>query len=445
MLDYYMTNIPTLNLVKKLSYHNSYLKYVLLFLGLIVWIIIPIIGIFPLLLFIHFNLNSKKNKISVLNLSILILIAVTTAIFTSSQNIISDTAAYVTRYGDLGQYSPFELAYGKGVEFILPLLSYPIYIISNGSKYSFLFCWSLFINLATIYIAIKLSRENFALILFYTIANPAFFLQIFLIRQFIASIFVLLALVNLESEITTWGFYATSFFTHTTSIMYLPIIIWGIKGTNWIRKLFSIFTNNLVFKILVLLLIISAFAIGIQYNALLNFFKVLSGTDFLYSKSQYWSADNRDTGLGISTTRTVEFLTILLINSFMLQKNHQYSISKNRDLLMSIIFVCLFFLCLITSNIGGYFSLRIGLLLMGFSGIFYYQLLNKKWKIPDLKNIFIVISLIFAFLRFLSFLYNQGKAELYYLNGQAFESSILEYIKLAYESFTNDVQIERFR
>jgi hypothetical protein len=82
---------------------------------------------------------------------------------------------------------------------------------------------------------------------------------------------------------------------------------------------------------------------------------------------------------------------------------------------------------------------------MGFSGIFYYQLLNKKWKIPDLKNIFIVISLIFAFLRLLSFLYNQGKAELYYLNGQAFESSILEYIKLAYESFTNDVQIERFR
>jgi hypothetical protein len=440
-----MTNLPTLNLVKKLSYHNSSLKYVLLFLGLIVWIIIPIIGIFPLLLFIHFNFNSKKNKINGLNLVILILIAVTTAIFTSSQNIISDTAVYVTNYEDLGRYSPFELAHGKGVEFILPLLSYPIYIISNGSRYSFLFCWSLFINLATIYIAIKLSKENFALILFYTIANPVFFIQIFLMRQFIASTFVLLAIVNLESEIATWGFYAISIFTHFTSIMYLPIIIWGIKGTNWIRKLFSIFTNNLVFKILVLFLLISAFAIGIRYGTLLKFFDILKGTEALYAKSRYWAAENKDTGLGIGRTRIVEFLTIFLINSFMLKKNHQSPRDKNRDMIMSIIFTYLFFLCLITSNIGGHFSLRIGLLLLGFSGIFYYQLLDKKWKIPDLKNIFIAISLIAVFVRFFYFLYNQGKVELYYLNGQPFENSILEYIKLAYESFTNDVQIERFR
>ncbi|MFM6062821.1 MAG: hypothetical protein ACKPAE_10415, partial [Microcystis panniformis] len=124
---------------------------------------------------------------------------------------------------------------------------------------------------------------------------------------------------------------------------------------------------------------------------------------------------------------------------------HQSPIDKNRDLIMSIIFTYLFLMCLLTNNIGGYFSLRIGLLLIGFSGIFYYQLLNKKWKIPNLKNIFIAISLIAVFLRFFYFLYNQGEGELYYLNRQPFENSILEYIKLAYESFTNDVQIERFR
>ena len=264
-------------------------------------------------------------------------------------------------------------------------------------------------------------------------------------RQFIASTFVLLAIVNLESEIATWGFYVISIFTHFTSIMYLPIIIWGIKGTNWIRKLFSIFTNNLVFKILVLFLLISALAISIQYGALLKFFDLFKGTEVLYAKSSYWAAENKDTGLGIGRTRIVEFLTIFLINSFMLKKNHQSPRDKNRDLIMSIIFTYLFLMCLLTNNVGGYFSLRIGLLLVGFSGIFYYQLLNKKWKIPGLKNIFIAISIIAVFLRFFYFLYNQGKGELYYLNGQPFENSILEYIKLAYESFTNDVQIERFR
>ena len=180
ILDYYMTNLPTLDLGKYLSYHNSSLKYVLLFLGLIVWIIIPITSIFPILLFIHFNFNSNTNKINELNLAILILIAVTTAIFKSYQNIIYHTVFYVTDYGDLGRCRLFELAYSQDVELIFLLLSYPIYIISNGSEYYFLFCWSLFIKLATIHRAIKVSRENFALILFYTIANPAFFLKNFL-------------------------------------------------------------------------------------------------------------------------------------------------------------------------------------------------------------------------------------------------------------------------
>ncbi|KXS90738.1 hypothetical protein [Microcystis aeruginosa] len=97
-------------------------------------------------------------------------------------------------------------------------------------------------------------------------------------------------------------------------------------------------------------LLVSAFAIGIRYGTLLKFFDLLKGTEALYAKSRYWAAENKDTGLGISRTKIVEFLTIFLINSFMLKKNQQSPRDKNRDLIMSIIFTSLFFLCLITSK-----------------------------------------------------------------------------------------------
>ncbi|AFZ26720.1 hypothetical protein Cylst_4652 [Cylindrospermum stagnale PCC 7417] len=61
---------------------TNYQKYIFLFVGICIWVKIPIVGVLPLLLFVFLNKNSKSYSLdSLLNNSILLLVAVTVTLF----------------------------------------------------------------------------------------------------------------------------------------------------------------------------------------------------------------------------------------------------------------------------------------------------------------------------------------------------------------------------
>jgi hypothetical protein len=198
-------------------------KVIFLFIGLALWFISPILGVFALLYFVH--LNNKEN--SRLNLLITLVVVITLTVFVSSVDIISDLAVYVDNYELLGKETPFEVAGGGGFEFVMWLFSYPIYLFSGGSRYAFVFFWSLVINLATFFVIVKaFSPKNYALLALFIVTTPNFIgYQAFLLRQYIATVIFLIALIFIDKKVWMWGLYLLSILTHIGNILYLPILL----------------------------------------------------------------------------------------------------------------------------------------------------------------------------------------------------------------------------
>jgi glucan phosphoethanolaminetransferase (alkaline phosphatase superfamily) len=122
-----------------------------LFISLAIWFLMPIVGIFPLLIFVQLNLlksdNLSKNIVFLNNL-VLILVVLTVCILLTSYTIYSDLVNYVQTYEQLGHLNPLDatLSYGIGTEFIPFFLAYVVYNLTNGSVYHYLLMHLLLIH-----------------------------------------------------------------------------------------------------------------------------------------------------------------------------------------------------------------------------------------------------------------------------------------------------------
>jgi hypothetical protein len=231
-------------------------KVIFLFIGLALWFISPILGVFALLYFVH--LNNKEN--SRLNLLIILVVVITLTVFVSSVDIISDLAVYVDNYELLGKETPFEVSGGGGFEFVMWLLSYPIYLFSGGSRYVFVFFWSLAINLATFFVIVKaFSPKNYALLALFIVSTPNFIgYQAFLLRQYIATVIFLIALIFIDKKVWMWGLYLLSILTHIGNILYLPILL--------LYKKVKILESKVTVFLIVLFGITAAFSTSIVFD-----------------------------------------------------------------------------------------------------------------------------------------------------------------------------------
>ena len=88
------------------------------------------------------------------------------------------------------------------------------------------------------------------------------------------------------------------------------------------------------------------------------------------------------------------------------------------------------------------FSNRFAFILFPFGGLFYYFLVEYKWKI--FKKEFLLFALVIKILYFGYYLYNinMGNSPFNYLDGEVFNSSIFDYIEIVHDGFTNDVNIK---
>jgi heme/copper-type cytochrome/quinol oxidase subunit 4 len=403
-------------------------KVIFLFIGLALWFVSPILGIFALLYFIH--LNKKDN--SRLNLLLILLVVITLTVFVSSVDIISDLAVYVDNYEKLGKETPFEISGGGGFEFVMWLLSYPIYLFSGGSKYAFVFFWSLAINLATFFVIVKaFSPKNYALLALFIVTTPNFIgYQAFLLRQYIATVIFLIALIFTNKKAWMWGLYLLSILTHIGNILYLPILLLYNKV--------KLLESKVTVFFIVLFGITAAFSTSIVFDLSSFIAKFLPSPyssiilikTYRYGRQQVQSED-----LGIAfVEQVIVFLIIIFLVNNKIVKNPQEKILK---------FLYPIFLAIMLMGRNIFlFSNRFAFIFFPFGGLFYYFIIEHKLKIFKKEIIICLLLAKIAYFIYFMNIMNDGKTVLTFMHGNTLGSNLFDYIEIVRDGFTEDVKIK---
>ena len=207
-------------------------KYVVLCFGLALWLVSPMIGIFPLLLFVQLNVLKEEriyrqsDRLFNLNNLILLLVVLTITIFASSFDPFSDTKIYIDDYGNLDDTGPFGVKkYGRGFEFVMFLLAYPTFLLSNGSEYWFIFNHALFINvLITFFIAPSFSKKYYPLVLIFVFSVSLYYSEVFYMRQFLSNVFLMLAVSSLNGKRYIPSLFL-SIFSHLSNVFFSLVTV----------------------------------------------------------------------------------------------------------------------------------------------------------------------------------------------------------------------------
>ncbi|MBN3908049.1 MAG: EpsG family protein [Nostoc sp. NMS1] len=430
------------------SIQTNYQRYIFLFIGIIIWIQIPIIGVLPLLLFVFINSNSKFYSLdSLLNNSILLLVAVTVTLFCCLIDIQADTEQYLIAYRDCNGDNPIEcfqsanFPFEPGFYFLASLL----FIICNGSELGFLLSWSFIINFLTFFVICKgISKKYYALLILFVLLNPAFYLQAFLMRQFISSTFFLCALVSQKNKFTCVFFFFLSIVNHYSILLYLPIIIMQFVDVNSLlqHKLFNKF--SVIMKYLSIILFVFAFIYSYSMNqatiaSIIDTISSIHQLSFLAAKSAFF-VKHQLASLGflahLILVAFVGYFYINLSRDNYIETNLNYRLTpeeKRLDISMLCLYVLQSILFLFTRNLD-YLPLRLSLILLSFLGIFFYLPLERKSKLkPQIKFLSMVILTSLSVSYFFYFLQANSRANptFNYLEGHIFTSSIIDYIELA--------------
>lgn len=404
-------------------------KLIVLLLGLFLWCFIPILGIFPLILFIHLNKKAKSK----LNFIVSLLVILTITIFISSADIVSDLAVYVDNYGNLDKKSFWEISGGQGLEFVMWLVSYPVYLISGGSNYAFVFFWCFVFNALTFWVVAKgFSPKNYGLLLLFIVANPVYFsFQIFLVRQYLATLLFLVAVVNIERKPVMWGLYILSLFTHVANIIYLPMLLLYNK--------LHIFKSKIAIIGGILLGLILPFSATFFVDIAERFARFLPSqyAAVIISKTAYYSREQ--TGETDIIIPLIENLIILLIILILLKKK---KIQKSSERLLLLLYPILLLLMFVGKDIA-MFSNRVAFLLFPFGGLFYCLIIEHKWKLHKRFIIAFILSIKIAYFNYYLSNVNLNNNIFNFLDGRIYSSTIFEYIDIASYNFTEDVKIKQ--
>ncbi|GAB4240185.1 MAG: hypothetical protein Kow0049_27960 [Stanieria sp.] len=403
-------------------------KAIFLFFGLALWVFIPILGIFPLIFFIHLN-QKEKSK---LNFVISLIVILTITIFVSSLDIISDLAVYVNNYSKLGTQNPFQISGSQQLEFVLWLISYPVYLLSDGSNYAFIFFWSFIFNALTFWVIAKgFSPKNYGLLLLFIVSNPIFInFQGFLVRQYFATLLFLIAIINIDKKLVMWGIYLLSLVTHLANIIYLPILLLYDKT--------RLFKN----KIVVILIIAAGVILPFSSTIVVDLADRIAGLlpaeygAIVLSKTAYYGR-GESTEAEILVPLLENLLIFLLI--FVFLKNTKIKTAQERFLYF--LYPVLIFVMYIGKDIH-MFSNRVAFLLFPLSGIFYYFLIEHKWS--TFKRFILTFLIIVKIMYFNYYLYNIniGNNVFHFLDDNVYSSSVFDYIENVSTNFVKDVKIK---
>jgi len=439
-----------------------------LIFSLLVWVVIPIVGIFFLLLWVQLCLlnqhhrNSIKSKY-IINL-ILVLIVLTLTIFSSSITVYSDTQVYVNDYLNWTDFnSLFNLPpyYGYGLEFVLPLISLPANYFSNASPYWFIFNQSLVFNiLVTFVISKKISIKYYPILLILVFSTIFYYYHVFMMRQILSLVFFMAAVVNIESVIPFILFVFLSLFSHLSSVPTIILLILFkfkllldkkinhfsltdrlLSLTRIILPPKSLIGNRTLFKIFIVFTVFLVVILGSDFNNVIYLFTFLSKQMNILALANFSSTKAESYGevgnfknnfwRGTGILFYVNFFVLAVIIFF------KKTFSSNLSRLLVLLFITQFgqfILLFINENL----LFRIILLSIVFQGFFFILALEeKKYKK------YIYFSSLLSVLYFLYWLSNMPNVPpssggvVVFWKGEVFTQNIWDYIHFLISSRTN--------
>lgn len=429
--------------------HNlSELRLPMLFFGLALWVAVPIIGIFPILLSIQLDLlkpRRKKPQLISLNNWLLILVILSIAIYASSFHVFADTKVYLDIYRNLDTKGIFDnYIVEDRYEFVLFLFLYPINILTDASEYWCLLIYALFVNsIVVFYLSKNFSAKYYPSILIILFSTFFYYSQIFYMRQFFSIMFVLMAMVCLESNLPQfilWSFLAI--FSHLTSAVYIAVFL-AVKAIYFIIRKFKIRLQKkdkmllyLALGLLIILLIYFGFKIYNNpqeaYGYIRNFLDILPEKRLAGTiQSRVENNDGRDTDLFQFTIfRAIAIMTVgifIIVRGF--KKLSPKLLSLNLFYVMSLFQIAFI---LLTG-----FNQRIAFLFLAFYGLFFTIGLDDQSKIKpfgmvSLLTIFAAASNTFNFLTIQNTMIDSGGWS--FFDGQPLAMSLFDYIWYFFQS-----------
>lgn len=426
----------------------SELRLPMLFFGLAMWIVVPIIGNIPILLSIQLSLLQRKQlKTSLLSIDniLLLLVVLSLTIYISSFHVFADTKIYLDIYDTLDVKGIFDNVFFKDrYEFVLFLLLYPIHILTNGSEYLCLFLFSLIMNLAIIfYISKKLSPKYYPTLLIIVFSTHFYYSQVFYMRQFLSITLVMMAFVSLESSwfmFIVWSLLAI--FSHLTAAIYIGICL-ASKFIFHIKKNIKIkFTKKDKIFLYILLGFVAALILYIGWVIYNNPQEIYGYTnrviDLLPEKRLSTSIqdrvteyDGRDTDLfQLSIFRVLAIMTTF---SFVFIKGYKNLTPR----LLSLIAIFILSILQIVFIMVTGFNQRIVYLFLSFYGFFFWIGLNEQTKIKPLGFISFLTIFVAAANTFSLAVIQANMIDTdgwTFFNGQPLAMSIYDYVVYFFQS-----------
>lgn len=443
--------------------HNlSNYSIVVLFVALAVWIVVPIVGIFPLLLSVQLNLlkPGKKSKSEIfLNNLLLILVVFTVSVFFSSVSVKLDLIGYIANYQQLDRLTPFEASesYGAGFEFIIYLLAYPVYFLTNGSAYAFLFNHALIINTLVIFVISKrLSAKYYPILLMLVFSTPAYYFQMQVMRHALSNTFLMAAIANIESSGISFFIYSfLSAFSHFSNFIYVAILIFlrtifnlqisflkiinlktiKTRKNKKINRMLAISILGLIFIVALLV-----FSMGTSFlNPLISLIAGLGFSDIariVETRNIFYEEYNPGAGASIVLIILYLFMGIGGFISILDKEN-----ISNQKLALTVILFIQFIIYIFVVTTG--FVWRACFLLLSMYGLFCVLIIESKLtKIKPLNIIaFIFVGLMFmynirTFLLQLAQGWLNGKPHIFF-GGQPLHMNLFDYIKFFIDATPN--------
>lgn len=246
----------------------------LLLFGLSLWLIVPILGLFPILIYAQASLSNQvyQNRIPKTKILILLIVLFTLTCYSSSIFRYGDTAVYISVNKELLTHPFFEYLDEidlEPVSFVVPRF---ISILTNGDPSWFLLTQSLSMNLATIAYAVFFLPQIYPLIIFVNIAAGGWMLQLFYMRQAYALIFLIPAIHTRHIWLKVLlAFLALK--THSSSLIFLiPLLLSQIfllsSTINDKKKTSTAKPKQVIFGLFFVVLA----SVPIFYNPLISYF-----------------------------------------------------------------------------------------------------------------------------------------------------------------------------
>lgn len=447
-------------------YSLNQISYIFLLLGLIIWIICPIIGIIPLLIFAQikaskrFKKSKRKFKLSLIYLFILLLVCFTFAISISTRTISNDLSIYINNYESLGGSLSFweymTLFNQEPLAYVIPNLLKTLF---NANSDVFLLVQALTLNLGFIACAIIFMPYYSPIIILLNVTSATYFTQLHLMRQFYSFIFLVpfVYVISLRLKLI---FASLAMATHSSSIPFLAIGIISsfiqeskVKTKNkfnsnqlfpFLKKITSkiknttnkIIRNSVFTYILFLILVISIPVVLFmmqRYNTILAQLIPIPGFGVTFNR---YSDLNSSVGVDQDFWKGMLFELLFLIPSVIIlnfKKAGILSYSWSLMLLVSGIYLLGFYFI---ANFMGRFMF----LLSGLAGFFYTIILDSN-QLNDRGRLFANVILLAIFTKINYFLYRIIKSSFESSSsiweGNPLGANIVDYINYLYSIFFN--------